>query len=314
MKLTNEQLKKIYFGALFFEETEDGYVQAFQYSHEQMDYFKRVSDFWYERSFASTAKTLEAVTSATEISFDYSIIWKGSEDSIELEVDGLIEKIDLVKDLPLKGTMKYTLKEGEKNVRIYLPADATILIKNFEINGEYEPAKKGEKVLWLGDSITQGFGPLRSACTYVSVANRIFNFDILNQGIGGYVYDPTVIVEMGYRPSKIIVAMGTNQFGDDCMPQIDEYYKKLTALYPNVPILAVTPIWRGDVENGLPRLTQFCEELKEVLGRYKDVTIVEGFKLVPHLPEYFLDKLHPNCHGCEVYGRNLAEEIKKAWF
>jgi len=41
---------------------------------------------------------------------------------------------------------------------------------------------------------------------------------------------------------------------------------------------------------------------------------VEGFKLVPHLPEYFLDKLHPNCLGSELYGRNLVLEIEKAGF
>ena len=39
-----------------------------------------------------------------------------------------------------------------------------------------------------------------------------------------------------------------------------------------------------------------------------------GFRLVPHLPEYFLDNLHPNALGAEVYGRNLAEAIRKAGF
>ncbi len=34
--------------------------------------------------------------------------------------------------------------------------------------------------------------------------------------------------------------------------------------------------------------------------------VIDGMKLVPHFNEYFLDTLHPNCLGCEVYGRNLA--------
>ena len=68
-----------------------------------------------------------------------------------------------------------------------------MLIRNMEINATFTPAKKNEKVLWMGDSITQGFGPLRSAHTYVSVANRLLNYDILNQGIGGYVYDKNVL-------------------------------------------------------------------------------------------------------------------------
>ena len=59
MVISNKQLKKIYFGAYSFGETEDGYLQAFQYSKPQMDYFEEAFDFWYERSFATTAKTLE---------------------------------------------------------------------------------------------------------------------------------------------------------------------------------------------------------------------------------------------------------------
>ena len=40
MIMTNEELKKYYFGAYNFEETEDGYLQAFQYTKAQRDYFK----------------------------------------------------------------------------------------------------------------------------------------------------------------------------------------------------------------------------------------------------------------------------------
>ena len=44
---TNEELKKYYFGAYSFKDTEDGWLQAFQYSEAQMDYFKGAFDFWY---------------------------------------------------------------------------------------------------------------------------------------------------------------------------------------------------------------------------------------------------------------------------
>ena len=88
--------------------------------------------------------------------------------------------------------------------------------------GPFSPARKNEKVLWLGDSITQGFGPLRSAQTYVSVANRLLNYDIVNQGIGGYIYDKKSLMKMdGYTPDKIIVALGTNQFGCETMKDVE---------------------------------------------------------------------------------------------
>ena len=71
MVLSNEELKKIYFGAYEFEETADGYLKANQYSKAQMDYFRGSLKMWYERCDASTAKTIELSTDATEISFEY---------------------------------------------------------------------------------------------------------------------------------------------------------------------------------------------------------------------------------------------------
>ena len=316
MVLTNEELKAIYFGAYEFEETDDGYLQAFQYSKKQIEYFKGALEMWYERCTASTAKTLEFRTSANKLSFDYKIIWKGSPDSFEIMVDGLVSGIKYVKDIMDVGTIEWELPEGEKNVVIYLPADATVLIKNFAIDAKIVPAVKGEKVLWLGDSITQGYGPLRSSNTYVSVANRILNYDIINQGIGGYVYDKNSLMKMeGYNPDKIIVALGTNQYGDDDMSVVEEYYETLIGIYgKEIPILCITPLWRGDSVDGLPVLMDFCEKVRNIAGQHKNVKIVDGMKMIPHFPEYFLDNLHPNCLGCEIYGRNLVDEIKRIGF
>ena len=183
MKLTNEELKKYYFGAYFFEETPEGWLQAFQYSKAQMAYFKGASDFWYDRCMASTAKTIEFVTEASACSFEYKFIWTGSEDSFEMAVDGMLSRIVYVKDIPKEGRIEWTLPAGRKTVVIYLPADATVLVRRFEIDGEMSRPQKSAKVLWLGESITQGYGPLRAGQTYVSVANRLLDYDLINQGI-----------------------------------------------------------------------------------------------------------------------------------
>lgn len=314
-QLTNDELKKIYFGAYSFKETDDGYLQAFQYTDDRVEYFKAAFDFWYDRCLATTAKTLEFTTEATNITFDYKFVWRGSEDSVEAWVNGLAHQIQYVKDMEDEGTVSFDLPNGPKNVIIYLPSDATLLIRNVQINGEYSPAVKNTKVLWLGDSITQGYGPLRSAHTYVSVANRLLNYDIINQGIGGYVYDVNALEPMpGYRPDKIIVALGTNQYGDQSMDGIVKYYDRLTTLYSGIPILAITPIWRGDSEEGMPTFLSFCEKLKEIISRYPAVQMIDGFELVPHLPEYYIDNLHPNVIGAEMYGRNLVERIRELGF
>ncbi len=333
--MSNDQLRYLYFGAYRFEEKEDGYLQAFQYSKAQEDYFKEAFDFWYERCTASTAKTIEFVTEATKVSFDFKLIWMGSPDSFELAVDGQITKIAYVMDfmkegmpepdfskgfpgwnLPKEGKIEWELPEGKKSVVIYLPADATVLLRNFALNAAAERPAKNEKVLWLGDSITQGYGPLRSGQTYVSVANRLLNYDIINQGIGGYIYDKNSLMKMeGYQPDKIIVALGTNQYGEETMERVEEYYETLTGIYGNeIPILCISPIWRGDQPEGYEKFVDFCENIKKIAGSYKNVTVVDGFTLVPHLKEYYLDNLHPNCLGTETYGRNLVEVIRKLGF
>ncbi len=288
MVLSMEELKNIYFGAYEFEITDDGYLQAFQYSKKQIEYFRGAFEMWYDRCTASTAKTLEFTTSAEKVSFDYKMIWKGSPDSFEIAVDGLIYGIVYVKDIMDTGTVSWDLPKGEKNVIIYLPADATVLIKNFTADSEVRRAAKNEKVLWLGDSITQGYGPLRSSCTYVSVANRILNYDIINQGIGGYIYDKKSLMKMeGYAPDRIIVALGTNQYGDKDMTAVEEYYETLMSIYGDkIPVICITPLWRGDSADGLPTLISFCKKVAEIAGRYGNVRVIDGMKLVPHLSEY----------------------------
>lgn len=315
MNLSTQQLKSIYFGALEFAETEDGYLQAFQYTKPQMQYFRRVSEFWYDRCMASTAKTLEFNTSATVFSFEYKFAWRGSEDSVELYVDDVFSQIVYVKDLEPEGRISFDLPTGEKRVTVYLPVDATMLIRNVEINADFTPAEKSEKVLWMGDSITQGFGPLRSSRTYVSNANRTLNYDIINQGIGGYVYDKNVLMDMnGYCPDKIIIAMGTNQFETGSLVEVEEYYAVLKELYGDTPVLCISPIWRGDKPGMEAIFERFCRGIQKIAGKYPSITVVDGFKLVPHESKYFLDDLHPNVEGCEVYARELVRIIREANF
>ncbi len=316
MVLTNEQLKQIHTGAYCFEETEDGYLHARQYSAQQRKYFEETDDFWFPRSKAGNAKTIEFVTSATEFSLDYKILWNGSDDSFELALDGLLSEIRYIKDIEREGTLSFSLPEGDKTVTLYLPVDAELVVGNFNINAPVTPVKKGEKVLWMGDSITQGYGPMRSGHTYVSVANRILGYDIINQGIGGYIYDKNVLMPMeGYTPDKIIIAMGTNQYGrDDAIEKTEEYYERLHEVYGDTPVLCITPIWRGDAPHSFDMLVSYRKKLTEICSKYPNIKVVDGFTLVPHLPEYFLDNLHPNSLGGEVYGRNLVEAIKKIGF
>jgi lysophospholipase L1-like esterase len=315
MKLSNEQLKKIYFGAYRIIETKEGYLQSYHYTQQQMKYLEDSADFWYDRNKASNGKTLEFNTSATQFSFEYKIPWIGSEDTIELSIDGLITKVVYVKDIELEGTLTFEIPSHEKNVVVYLSTDAIVLIRNFEINNDIHPVEKNSKVLWMGDSITQGYGSFRSAHTYVNVANRYLNYDIINQGLGGFVYDKNILESMqGYVPEKIIISLGSNQYQTTSMKAIEEYYDRLSELYPNIPVLCITPIWRGDSPDKNHVLKEFGQKTKDICAKYSNISVIDGFKLVPHTSEYFIDEVHPNALGMEVYGRNLVLAIQEVGF
>ena len=116
----------------------------------------------------------------------------------------------------------------------------------------------------------------------------------------------------GYTPDKIIVALGTNQFGSETMMDVEEYYETLTGLYgKTIPIFCISPIWRGDQPEKQEPFERFCQNVKKIAGSYSNVKVIDGFTLVPHLPEYYLDNLHPNALGCQEYARNLVEALQK---
>ena len=98
------------------------------------------------------------------------------------------------------------------------------------------------------------------------------------------------------------------------MESVEAFYEKLMSVYGDTPVLCISPLWRGDSPEGLPTLVRFCEGVKSIAGKYPNVSVIDGFTLVPHLPEYFIDNLHPNCLGAETYGRNLVEAIRRIGF
>ena len=42
--------------------------------------------------------------------------------------------------------------------------------------------------------------------------------------------------------------------------------------------------------------------------------VVNGFKLIPLVQEYFIDGVHPNELGMELYTQNLVKEIDRIGF
>ena len=59
----------------------------------------------------------------------------------------------------------------------------------------------------------------------------------------------------------------------------------------------------------------WCREIatNEAL-KYDNITVIDGFDLVPHVHECFCDKVHPNAYGYELMANNLAFIFKEIGF
>ena len=316
MKISNKSLQKYVYG-VYQTKIEKGYLGFYHYDDKQMDYLlNRDASFWYPRSKFSSSVTLEFKTKSTFISFDYKIVEVGSYDSVDVYVNSFPYQVVKADGLGNKGTLSFSLPEGDKKVTVYFPIDLNLQIKNFVTEQPLRKIKKSHKVLWLGDSITQGYGTFLTGETYVNVANRALNYDILNQGIGGYIFDSKILTKMdGYTPDKIIVSFGTNHYkADDFLGQVSAYFKQLNAIYKDIKTLVITPIFRCDDGSDLEKLKWAGNEIERICSAYSNVTVVNGFTLVPNVAQYFFDGLHPNALGANYYGKNLVEFIKKIKF
>ena len=309
MILTETQLKKLIHGACEFKSI-DGYLAAYRFLEKQIKALE-FDDFFHVRSRYTAGISIRMKTDAEEIGFDYRLITGSLKDSVDVYVNDRIFSVCLMEALNSKGTLSLHLPDGNKEVSIYLPTDVEMQIRNFRVEKKWRPIF-GDiyRVLWLGDSITQGVGSFMGGQTFVNLVSRKLKYESLNQGIGGYGYlDRVLEGAEGIRPDKIVVALGTNDRLEGLERRIADFYKALNEIYRDIPVLAITPIWREDNPEKLQDLKTIKSIIESVAFDYPNVCVVDGFDLVPPVTYCFMDGLHPNAWGMEVYANNLANKI-----
>ena len=315
MKLSNKTLKNLISGAIRYEE-EGGYLYADRGSLNQIDYLKTnfPTTNFTEILMEGSSIFIKFKTNAEKISFNYNLpLILNPKCSIDLYVNDTPFKFIHVEDISVKGKIELDLPSGNKTVTLYYPLDARLGIKNFTVCGKWRKVNKPKtKVLWYGDSITEGYGAYYSSLIYATRVSNALNYNALNQAVGGYYYDAKFVQRMGFVPDKIIISLGTNQINHlDGYEKTLDFYERLKVVFPASKILTITPIWRGDITT-YENFNKTCEYVTNIAKNYGEV--VDGQTLVPHLSEYFMDKLHPNALGMTIYAQNLIKTIKKIRF
>ncbi|MBE6591805.1 MAG: SGNH/GDSL hydrolase family protein [Ruminococcaceae bacterium] len=308
MIISGKELFKYAHGCVDISE-EKGAVRLLRFEKEQLDYY-RDNKIYLERALSSASVFLELFTDAESVSLTVTIDNLCSFDTVDIVVDGV-----LIHSVPYSGNgelkIEKELSEGKKNLRIILPLYASVLFTDLELgNASFAEAveAKGKRVLFLGDSITQGNGASTSCCSYVWTLTHLYGFNTLNQGIGGYCYDPKIPLPKSFSPELIFVAYGTNGYKSSRFTEkVKGFYEVMKQRYPDIPIIAISPIYR--VDPGNEKLCEVHGIIKEAARDIKSFRLIDGLKAVPHLDTFFADTAHPARHGHLFFASRIASEL-----
>lgn len=303
-------IRNIAFGVYQVRE-EEGWFYFDRFNESQKEYLRMIDESFYRHALLSSGVTLEFVTSSRKFSFDYRFVIKESKDSFDLFVDGKRTDQRFVALLEDEGKITFeNLPEGKKRIVLFFPFDTGVAIKNFSCL-DVEPIEKDTKVLWVGDSITQGYGVYQSGDTYLDRFQRLSGFDILNQGLAGYYCDPSFDLKLsGYDPDFLVLSEGTNQHKrESAFEEVKKTIAGLQKDYPNKALFVISPLRRFDNDFDAKKLDALRDYMNAPLAEELHYHPIDGLSLLSPNPSLYFDLLHPNSEGAKEIAENMKRQM-----
>ena len=203
---------------------------------------------------------------------------------------------------------------------------------------------KGKKVVFLGDSITEGVGASCEKTRYVNVFGEITGTTVLNYGIGGTRFakqtkptneswdkndfcgrymnmedDADIVVVFGatndYGHGDAPFGLSTDRTPDTFIGATHYLMKGLIEKYPGAEIVFMTPIHRENENRHNENrciLKDYADVIKNV-AEYYSIPVLDLYSVYgvcPDIPahkmKYCPDGLHPNDAG----HKKIAERLK----
>lgn len=297
----------------------DGWMQPVRFNEYQRGVVAP-SERQYTRAFAPSSVCLAFKTKATKISLEYKITGKARNWALfDLKCNGLLaDSITVTED---EGRVEFSLS-GDDSVeyRLYIPHLVVIFLRNISSDAPLIPVAEREKFwLALGDSITQGMDAKHPTHSYPSIISDYMGFDVLNTGIGGARFNATYLDYVGKEPDLITIAFGCNDWGvsrEDMIANVTAYIERIISLYECRNIHAIIPIWRGN-ENDVKADMTYQEHralIRSVFEKYPFVKIIDGYEIIPHLPEFYGETTRPSIHPTDTGFLIMSRELIKRIF
>ncbi len=312
-------------GALHTALTEEGELRFARFTEEQKAAYAKYQPGFEKKCDGTAGVILEFISDTDHFSFDatFSPCTTRHQPLIDLLVDGLLYDSRQVEEYG-RYSFTFSLPQGEHRITLCLPWRCITTLQNITLDdGAFLlPTERGIRILALGDSITQGSVSLHPSQTYVGRMATDLHAEVLNQGMGGYQFlKESLNGAPDWQPDLITLAYGTNDFSiihkkEDFIRQVTEYMERLTALYPDTPILGITPIYRGDLptetlmEGKDYTFMEALDALRQIYAAYPNVTVLDGLSFFPRHPDFFVpDYLHPNDAGFILYADAVVAAI-----
>ena len=326
--LDQADIQKILHNVLEYSFDEEGFLHFFRFSKLQRQaYIDDKSRDWVAKSRSGASATLDFITDSDYIALRYSLLPGSSQKygSIDLYVDGAMYESRYMEDL-VAIQAGFQLPPGEHRVTVYFPWTTETILKQVHLSdgASVIPVEKSCRMMCFGDSITQGYVAKYTSLSYVNQVARALDAEVINQGIGGYVFNDAVIDEsiQAFKPDILTVAYGTNDYSrnetfDAYSAKASRYIEKLAKLFPNIPIVGILPIYRNDHNNVVRELYRDykLDDARKFL-KEQYLALPNGYVIeetgIPHLPMAFAaDLLHPNDLGFTLMAQGIAPQLKK---
>lgn len=307
MKLSAEQILPFLFGAAEIS-VEGDCISAYKCTAKTREAWGNLAPFLKTYASHTTGIRLDFHTDAEEALFTLS----GGR--FEIKVDGVFLRTEQTESEPQK--IRVSLPEGCHRVTLIYPSMGDGRLYGLELPGAtaVNPHVYDKKILFLGDSITQGSFAHLDSLSYAWRVSEALNADCIIHGVGGGYFHPDIFeAPADFDPHWVVVALGTNDYSwgyslEELRSNTAAYLAKVKKVYGTEKVRCLLPIWRGEVSIPEPLKEMFVQTVALVREEEEKAgfSVIDGLELVPPSPEFFTeDLLHPNSAGFEVYAKNL---------
>ncbi len=324
MKISLEDLKEFAVGC-FDSTLENGGWHALRLPAPLADYYRQAEGSRIRLECPSSVR-LRFVTNATQVSLGMKFgdaarpLFQG-----EVLVNG--EKTTSFGPQDAQENWHGVIFEQDqpllRTLDIWLPHLCRTDITALEVNdGATIEAAPSLPLRWLayGDSITQGMTATLPTRTHIGRLALALEAEVFNLGIGGAKLDEVLGQNVPEGEFDLIsIAYGTNDFNQNIA--LETYMGNARLLLTNLrqkttaPIVLLTTLtWAGRTEANAAGL--FLDDYRTALTTlatdFDGVHVVDGTSLIPDSTEYFVDNVHPNNAGFELYANNLLTHLQQA--